>query len=529
MRVTSLPLAVVCLTGSSAFAAALPQAIDQSVWVEGTQYYAHLIDTIDVDGDLIVAGHTELGGFGRGVTIYERDPAQDRWSHLQSIQVQSIGTTFHSVHYDQGRIYVGSPQFGPSSTQVYSRDASGLFVLEDTVLHQGGFNVGWVVHAEGDLLFAVGAFDLEIWKRNPSGALEPFQILTPGGPVFSIGPTVMWTQDDWLFVSQRASREIIFLRADPVTGLYAEHSRDPFPGGDFYLDRHSMTGAGERFFYGSDGGGTVLEYRYDQATDAWSVAHTITEPIPPPDGTSPSLRGFGSSLALDGDRLAISTTSPYTGGSSVFDFDAATDTWSRTDFLRSREFPAGYLSDTAIGFDDGRVAVATVDRDDNQRNIEITVWDLASDADGTLVVDASEVGVPYCNPAVINFTYVPGRLGAYQPGGPGSTTMQLVAQHLPTNAFGYLVGSSGSAYLPTPGGSRGNLCLAPGPSTGRFIDLVASSGPGGWIETTVDLQAVPVATGPNVVLAPGDVWYFQMWYRDGPTSNFTNAVEATVR
>ena len=104
------------------------------------------------------------------------------------------------------------------------------------------------------------------------------------------------------------------------------------------------------------------------------------------------------------------------------------------------------------------------------------------------------------------------------------------ASELPTNSFGYLAISESAFFVSNPGGSSGNLCI--GPTVGRFVDQVQSSGSAGVIDTVIDLNAVPQPTG-FIGTAVGDTWYCQPWHRDSggslPTSNFTDAISVTIQ
>lgn len=94
---------------------------------------------------------------------------------------------------------------------------------------------------------------------------------------------------------------------------------------------------------------------------------------------------------------------------------------------------------------------------------------------------------------------------------------------MPSNTFGFLIGSRTSASVNMPGGSQGRLCV--GGSVGRFVSQVAPSDSSGMLENLIDPQFIPQPT--SVVSAqPGETWYFQMWHRDTvggqSTSNFSN-------
>ena len=86
--------------------------------------------------------------------------------------------------------------------------------------------------------------------------------------------------------------------------------------------------------------------------------------------------------------------------------------------------------------------------------------------------------------------------------GEGALTLDVSA--VPANQFGLLAFGPGAAGLTPLGG--GWLCL-----TGSIVRLpVTSTTAAGSMSTTIDWSA-PGAAG---VIAPGEDWYFQGWYRD---------------
>lgn len=129
-----------------------------------------------------------------------------------------------------------------------------------------------------------------------------------------------------------------------------------------------------------------------------------------------------------------------------------------------------------------------------------------------------------------NSTGVPGTIRAEGSRFLSINDLQVVAEDLPLNSFGYLGTSRSTSFAPMPGGSSGNLCI--GPTVGRYVDQVSSSGAGGTIATNIDLLAIPQPTGFEAAI-PGETWYFQLWHRDAnggvATSNFTETVSVTVR
>ncbi|MEL6715950.1 MAG: hypothetical protein AAFP86_19375, partial [Planctomycetota bacterium] len=64
-------------------------------------------------------------------------------------------------------------------------------------------------------------------------------------------------------------------------------------------------------------------------------------------------------------------------------------------------------------------------------------------------------------------------------------------------------------------------------SIGRYNGSIASSGPLGVLEFSMDPTAIPQGIGTVAAIA-GQTWGFQAWHRDvnpGQTSNFTSGVQ----
>ncbi|MEM1450833.1 MAG: hypothetical protein AAF957_18875 [Planctomycetota bacterium] len=162
----------------------------------------------------------------------------------------------------------------------------------------------------------------------------------------------------------------------------------------------------------------------------------------------------------------------------------------------------------------------------------MTVLQIAELATGekALLLAERQVGDPVTCMAEPNSTGVPGGIDAVGSRFLAINDLSVVATDLPLNAFGYLAVSESTSFVANPGGSSGNLCI--GPTVGRYVGQVQSSGLAGEITTTIDLLAIPSPTG-FVTSAPGDTWYFQAWHRDagpmGVTSNFTETVSVTVQ
>jgi len=136
------------------------------------------------------------------------------------------------------------------------------------------------------------------------------------------------------------------------------------------------------------------------------------------------------------------------------------------------------------------------------------------------------LGLQYCGPAVVNSSGLAGSISASGSPIVVSNDLILVGQGLTTNAFAYFLASQTQGFVANPGGSRGNICL--GGSIGRVVGgAILNSGVGGSVAVAANLTAMPQPNGP-VVVAPGDTWNFQCWYRDSfngaATSNFTEGL-----
>ena len=96
--------------------------------------------------------------------------------------------------------------------------------------------------------------------------------------------------------------------------------------------------------------------------------------------------------------------------------------------------------------------------------------------------------------------------------------LYLDVDNLPKFQWGQFVMSESTDLLPV---ADGFLCL--GAPHVRLGSTVTNSWVQGAVGVELDLANLPDAT----VLQPGETWYFQYWYRDGASSNFSNALGVT--
>jgi len=97
----------------------------------------------------------------------------------------------------------------------------------------------------------------------------------------------------------------------------------------------------------------------------------------------------------------------------------------------------------------------------------------------------------------------------------------LAAHELPANEIGYFLASRTIEPIYPVAGSAGRLCIGGGPIA-RFVHQAQDSGGPGAFRIALDLAHVPL--DPPVAVQPGECWNFQAWFRDGASSNFTDAV-----
>lgn len=169
-------------------------------------------------------------------------------------------------------------------------------------------------------------------------------------------------------------------------------------------------------------------------------------------------------------------------------------------------------------------------------DFEGATYNLAADINADGIIDAADlaffggtsVGTSYCGPAAPNSSGVGATIS-----GEGSATalgndLTLRASDLPVNTLVLGVTSQTQDFVPSAGGSSGNLCL--GGSIGRFVSQAGSSGASGTFDIALDLTSFPQPMGSVSVLA-GDTWNFQAWFRDqmggASTSNFTDGLTVT--
>lgn len=145
--------------------------------------------------------------------------------------------------------------------------------------------------------------------------------------------------------------------------------------------------------------------------------------------------------------------------------------------------------------------------------------------DDTYWVDLDAVvSSPICVPAVPNSTGAPATVVALGSDSASDRLLQLRGASIPAGQAVLPITSRMDALIPMAGGSAGTLCL--GGTIGRFP--VGFANGAGVFELSVDVTALPAGPGTVGAMA-GQDWFFQLWFRDGAGSNFSDAARVTFR
>ena len=313
---------------------------------------------------------------------------------------------------------------------------------------------------------------------------------------------------------------------DDATGVWSVVSSS-LPGAE------SITSIGSRAFISS---GSSIEV-YDDATGAWTAmslptvawasesvstgskavfASPFLREVDVYDGSTgtwwstlmPTARQFSAMVAV-GSKVLFAGGSPSVAESRVDILDTATGRWSVGALPTERRSLTGAVLGTRAFFCPGPRSYGM---------------------DSIVEIYDDAIGSPYCAAAAPNSTGSPARITAQ--GFPGAAVQGyalLRATGLPSHSVGYFLNSLSAGFTANPGGSQGHLCL--GGAIGRYAGSLFDSGSDGVAALQLELARTPTPSGLEMIAA-GETWYFQAWYRDtnpGPTSNFTDAVVVTFQ
>lgn len=256
--------------------------------------------------------------------------------------------------------------------------------------------------------------------------------------------------------------------------------------------------------------------------NTFTFRQTLLDPLPRPN------HQFGLAVALDGTQLVAGTPSAVVTGlgrvsrTTLFRRQAS-NTWTEIQSSVSRDPGADEHFGAAVAISGEWLFVGAPQDMNNSGDFGGAAYALNLWASGP-------IGEVYCV-AAINSTGQAATIEGLGSPFLASNSLSLRSSLLPPNQTGFFLVSRTTGFVPTPGGSRGNLCL--GGAIGRFIGpgQVLNSGPTGAIELAINLLALPLPSG-NTAAQPGDTLRFQAWYRyivpNGPTSNFSPGLAVVI-
>ncbi|MEM1449006.1 MAG: hypothetical protein AAGI22_07820 [Planctomycetota bacterium] len=257
-------------------------------------------------------------------------------------------------------------------------------------------------------------------------------------------------------------------------------------------------------------------YRYDRQTDTTVLVSRAT------DGTDANLDAFIGGMSFDGAWITFVTRSTtlapgLTNALRCYVRRVDQEWTERVSVSDAGTDLVGINSEPTIA-GDGRFICFRTDQPnavpgDTNLAFDIMVRDRGF---GT-----RSAGGTYCN-STANSSGQPSELTVGGTNKLVDQSLVLVAEFLPANSLGYFLFSETPGNVLGFGGSQGRLCL--GGSIFRLSNFVQSSGGNGVVTLPLPFGQLP----PAAMLAVGDTWNFQYWFRDAvggtATSNTSSAV-----
>lgn len=155
---------------------------------------------------------------------------------------------------------------------------------------------------------------------------------------------------------------------------------------------------------------------------------------------------------------------------------------------------------------------------------DVCVGAFGDSASGSVVMlsGLDTIGTSICGPAALNSSGASARVLAEGSVAAIDNDLTLTVTQLPVGQNGIFVTSTEQNLILNPGGSDGNLCIASF-GIGRYAGDVLQASAAGSVSLGIELGSVPLPTGTQPVMA-GETRYWQFWFRDGASSNFSDAI-----
>ena len=178
----------------------------------------------------------------------------------------------------------------------------------------------------------------------------------------------------------------------------------------------------------------------------------------------------------------------------------------------------------------GSASIFDIFRDCDGNGVEDACDILAGepDFDGDGVLDACEmVGRRYCSPGNPTYLGEPAYVLLQGSDRTDVDRMFFTFVGVPPGAPGLMLASRQPGFAPNPAGSNGDLCL--GEPIGRFAGRTHSfwfAGQDGVISQRYPMTSPLPGGGP---MLPGETWFFQGWFREAGSSNWTDAIQLVLQ
>lgn len=227
-------------------------------------------------------------------------------------------------------------------------------------------------------------------------------------------------------------------------------------------------------------------------------------------------------------------------------------TWTKSHELTSYERPRGGFGagDFGVSLDmHGDLLVVGAPRiavfggpNQNRRAGAVSLFPIPSDLDGNGVEDVCQIqsfeddvdgdglldivespGSRYCSPNVPTSLGAPATLLLQGSEFVAENRLVVTMLGVPQGSYGLMIAGRLPGFVPAAGINDGNLCIAGG--VARRPGFTHSA----WFASTDNVIHQVFDTsfspwGPGIPLTPGETWFFQGWFRDGGTSNMTDAM-----
>ncbi len=353
---------------------------------------------------------------------------------------------------------------------------------------------------------------------SDTSRLNTFQlILTDGAdPLIGVGNNVCFCYDDMQWTTGDASNGTGGLGGIPATAGANQGN-----GTDFFLiGRFDAAG---NAYDGPGGANDGVDY-LDGQTICFSVASGGTN-VPPVFVNSPNSLQVEVGQTLNFNVEAIG---PESGQVVTLTDDGGGVAGGLAGFSTSAVpgNPAVSMATFTPTVDQLGTSVIVFTGTDDGTPVASADWRVE-----VLVVPASPIGTPSCDPNAPNSTGRPAKFWITGSDLVLANDLTLRFADLPPGSFGLIATSQSTGLLSQFNGSQGDFCLN-GSDVGRYNQFVFNTSGDGRFVQSIDLMQIPTAAGGMVPAIAGETWGWQLWYRDnnpGPVSNFSNAVRVTFQ